>query len=469
MIKLLGNFLSWLWLGIRSSLEAVKLKLKTIRVAPTKPFIFLLIFIGFLIFLKYAFAITEQEKKILEEELRKLEKQIVETEGLIGEVRQEKKTLSNEISRFNKEITKKNLQIKAINLSINKLEGEIEENGGEVDLTENKLSRNKRALRNALQGIYEQETETLVEILLKSPSISQFFSGVNDLLAVQDSLRSSLEEAVILRNQLLDEREKLALSKADKESLKLYQDQEKRNLQSKQEEKKELLAVTAGKESKYQELLEISKQTAAQIRNRIFEFLGGGQLTFEQAYQLAKSAGDLIGVRPAMILAVLDRESALGANVGRCNYQTAMHPSRDIPIFLEITKSLGIDPNSVNVSCPISGDGAYGGAMGPSQFIPSTWNIYQNDVARLTGSNPPSPWRNFDAVVGTALYLKDARNSSACLGYSKEIPAQEQILLDRCAAARYYAGSRWYRYRWTYGERVLEKARKFDEDIAQII
>ena len=412
-------------------------------------------------------AVNSAERKILEEQLVELERQIVTMEGIISGYRQQGSTLSREIKKLESEIAKTNLEIKAIELSIKKLDQEIVVNEGRVLITNNKLKDQKIALRLALQNIYEQEAESLAEVLLKSVTISEFFNDVNSLLELQQSLRSTLEKTLGLRDQLVEESEQLAQEKADAASLKLYQDSMKKGLQGRQVDKKKLLQVTKGEESKYQELLKTTRKTAAEIRNRIFEFLGGGQLTFGQAYQLAKQASDLTGVRPALILAVLYRESALGQNVGRCKYREAMHPTRDVPLFLQLTNELGIDPESVTVSCP-NRDGIYGGAMGPAQFIASTWNIYKNAVADLTGSNPASPWRNLDAFVGTALYLKDARDSKSCVSYSQEIPNQATTLRDRCAAARYYAGNRWYNYRWTYGERVIKKAEQFEDDILNI-
>lgn len=405
-----------------------------------------------------------RERESLTTELRRLESEMAEQEATITKLKSQGKTLQSEIGRLTAESNKLGLKIKAVEVSLAKLDSEIVENTGRIRTTEDKLLLNRSALMKTLQVVYEQDRLTLLEILLQSNDLSDFFGSVSSLMEVQDSLTTRIDVVNALKQDLLDEQEALALKKQDTEVLKRVQAGQRLGVEQLKGEKAKLLSTTKGQESRYQELLQETRKTAAQIRNRIFELLGGGELTFEEAYQFAQFAGQATGIRPALILAVLDRESALGQNVGKCSYTTAMHPTRDIPVFLTITAALGLDPATVQVSCA-NRDGLYGGAMGPAQFIPSTWKMYEEKIVEISGNRPPSPWRNSDAFLGTALYLKDAYNSSACRSYAAQIPSERQTLQERCAAAQYYAGGRWHTYRWVYGEPVVDRANSFERDI----
>lgn len=416
----------------------------------------------------------EEERRILEEQLAQLENQISEYENTIEEYSQKGSTLKNEIGLLEAEIKKLNLRIKAININLEQLDKEIKTTQNKITDTEGKIETRKQSLAESIRAIYEADNKTLMEVVVANDQLSDFFGDLNNIMLVQQNLRAALNDVINLRSRLLDEKQELSFQYEDAGNLKTYQLNQKQKVQNVQGEKSNLLQVTKGKESEYQKLLQQTKETAAEIRKRIFRLLGGGELSFEEAYQYARLAEKATGVRASLILAVLDRESLFGQNVGRCTYNqimrggtTAMNP-KEIPIFLEILDNLKKNgsqpPEPIVVSCP-NQDGTYGGAMGPAQFIPSTWKIYEKRISSVTGNNPPSPWNNSDAFVGTASYLKDAMDSASCREYSTAIPSQKQILLERCAAAKYYAGGRWYTYRFVYGEPVVSKANKFEKDI----
>lgn len=412
----------------------------------------------------HAAGTSDAERAQLESKLKDLEAEIADYEGTIASYKTQGKTLSNEIKSLQTKVSKLNAQVRVVTLSLEKLDQDIALNQESILTTEEKIERNREAISNSLQYLYEGERESLMLVLLKNPRLTDFSSAINAALDVQDGLTVAVQEMAELKTKLEDEKESLSLKKSDAIAFKAYQEAQRKAIEAAKKEKDALLSATKGQESKYQELLAVTKKTAAEIRNRLFEFLGGGSMSFGEAYNFAKIAGAATGVRAAFVLAVLDHESALGSNVGRCNYKTAMSPGipakpnrrDDISVFLKITEELGIDPDSVMVSCPIVADGAFGGAMGAAQFIPSTWVMYKDRIAAITGSKPPSPWRNGDAIVATSLYLKDAL--AACTGYVGT--AQE-----RCAAARYYAGGNWKNYLFTYGARVVTKADLFQQDI----
>lgn len=416
----------------------------------------------------FAAAPTAEERQQLEVELAQLEQQIADDEATVAAYRKQGSTLSSEIKQLNAKIDKLSLQIKVINLSLVRLNADINQNQQEINQTKQQIDSSRSAMAGAIQSIYENEQVSLVTVLLQNPNLSDFFSDINNLIAVQDSLTTAIQKIHELQDQLLTQQENLVAKKSDTSAFKALQDEQRQLVLTTKQQKDQLLTVTKGQEKTYQQLVVQKKETAAKIRSRIFALLGGGQMTFAQAYDFAKYAEQATGVSAAFLLAVLDRESALGKNVGRCSYHKAMAAGKtgkppssrdDVTPFFQITSELGLDPEKTQVSCANS-DGAYGGAMGPAQFIPTTWMLYRDRIAKITGANPPSPWKNSDAFVGTALYLQDAMK--ACTGPTYG-SGNGQI---KCAAARYYAGGNWSRFVSSYGSGTLNRMQKFEDDIA---
>ena len=210
------------------------------------------------------------------------------------------------------------------------------------------------------------------------------------------------------------------------------------------------------------------QRRADTIRSALFELRDAEGIPFASALAYAQEASKPTGVRAAFILAILRQESNLGVNVGQCLLTTpgtgagkgkntgtpiskVMKPDRDVEPFLDITGRLGRNPYNTPVSCPQSI--GYGGAMGPSQFIASTWILYEKRLAAVLGVTTPDPWVAKHAIMATALFLSD-------LGADKGTYSAE-----REAAARYYAGGNWQKNGLGYAASVLAFAEKYQEDI----
>src|SRR6185437_2331630 len=194
-------------------------------------------------------------------------------------------------------------------------------------------------------------------------------------------------------------------------------------VQEQQATENKLLAQTKGQESSYQKLIAANQQTAAQLRTALFQLTGSAAIPFGTALDDANLAEQKTGIRPAFLLGIISEESNLGENVGTGSYQVDMNPTRDVPVFLAITQSLGLNANQMAVSKKAWY--GWGGAMGPAQFIPSTWAIYagyvapdwhydpsEDKIGALSGHHPPNPWDPQDAFMASGMLLRDSGGAS---------------------------------------------------------
>ncbi|PIP23838.1 MAG: hypothetical protein COX90_01560 [Candidatus Nealsonbacteria bacterium CG_4_10_14_0_2_um_filter_38_17] len=410
------------------------------------------------------------ERKVLEDELKALEEKIAQYEKDITKTQQEKKTLQNQVSILKNKIQKLDLQIKQNKLMIGDLGLQIKDTEGSIDKTTQKIEDLKIKLSSILRSIWEEDQKSEVELLLAEANLSGFFNNLVALESLNLKNKELLSEIKSLKVSLEDQKNSLDNEKGDLEQLariQLLQKQENFSVKQRQEV---LLEETKGKESEYQKMLEASKKRAAEIRTRIFELIGVPEApTFGEALDIAKIVSAQTGVRPALLLAVLTQESNLGKNVGQCYLANAdtgegvristgkkeprtMSPKRDVPNFLKITGELGKDSYKVPVSCPMSF--GWGGAMGPAQFIPSTWMLYRDRVAAITGKSA-DPWNIRDAFFAAGLYLAD---------YGAKLQTYDG---EWRAAMIYFSGSTNTRYRF-YGDSVMALAKQYQTDIETI-
>lgn len=415
----------------------------------------------------------DEQRAKLEKELKEVEKQIAQYEAVLATTKKEKATLQNKIKELKNKAYKISLQIKSTNLNLNYLNVQIRETISSINQTTDKVSKTKENLAGLLQDLYQLKQKSPLEILVGTKQLSEFFDYTNALNNLQEKIEENIDDLYALKTTLNKQNDSLKKDREDTKNLLAMQLLQKDELNRAKQEKTKILEVTKGNEARYQQMLSASRKRANEIRNKIYELAGmKSNISFGQALDIANWVSSRTGVRSSFLLAILTQESNLGKNVGTCNrpndppsksWRHVMKPSRDQAYFLQICKSLGLDPNITPVSCPINspsrgliaGKNSWGGAMGPAQFIPSTWMHYKDQVARVTGRSPANPWDIRDAFVAAALYL-------AKYGATKQTRAAEWR-----AAMIYFSGSTNPRYSF-YGNSVMAIADKYDKDIAYL-
>lgn len=413
-------------------------------------------------------ALTAEDRARLQAEYDQLQKEIAEWQKILDETRSKKNTLQGDVTLLNAQIKKAETEIRQRNTVITRLGSEINEKTKHIQTLEQRLEDGRESMAKLLREKYKIETTPLALVALSPDGLSDFFKTVDAIDVINEDLQAEFEELISVRDATT--REKLILNERQNQELdaKYEVEVKKKQISQDEAEKKKLLTITAQEEKSYQEVLSERQRRAEAIRTALFELRDTQGISFARALEYASNAEAKTGVRAAFILGILRQESNLGANVGTCVitdltsgetrhvssgkvYSNGIHPTRDLPYLQVVVKELGRDPLATRVSCPQSI--GYGGAMGPSQFIPSTWKSYQSKIAAAVGVSLPDPWNPQHAIMATALFLRD-------LGAAKQTYSAE-----REAAARYYAGASWARNGLGYAGSVLSFATKYQEDI----
>ena len=435
---------------------------------------FVLVFFGFIFLNKanvsFAQSADQIAKAKLQAELNDLEQQIADQQKIIATTQAQGATLSRDISLLQSQINAKKLQIKKIDNNISLLSNQISDKNDQLNVLNNTLERQKAALAEALKDVNTFDgMNNFLNLVLNNKTLSDYFSEADKITTLQSAINQNVSKIQDTTQEVTQVKTSLQDSKESQIALKNQQAAEQKQIASTQSQKNDLLKQTKGQEILYKKQLAEKQAKASQIRAALFNFAGGSTaaIAFGDALNYAKQAESVTGTPAAFVLAILTQESALGANVGKCyltdtttgagynlktnvQYSNVMKPSRDVGPFLNITSSLGIDPAKTVVSCPIPSAGGWGGAMGPAQFIPSTWQSLASRVRASTGSS--NPWSARDAIMASSMYLSD-------------LGADGSYLSQIRAACKYYGtgGSNC-----SYGNSVMSKMSGIQSNIDYI-
>lgn len=410
----------------------------------------------------------EQEAK-LRAELADIETQIKQQQGILTQKAGEGVSIQRDIDILNARIKQAQLKIKAKELSINKLGKDITVKSNTISALGTRIDRGRDSLQQIVQRTREIDNFSYAEAMLSTEDISEFFIDLDAFASIKQSLQAQLEDIKSAKSQNENVKKELDNKRSEEIDAKTAIEREQKIIKTSEAEKKRLLALNKNEQMSYKTSIANKSQRANEIRNQLFKLRDAAAIKFGDAVTYAKAASSQSGTRAAFILAIIQQESSLGLNVGRCYltdtstgtgihstsgkvYTNLMKASRDVQPFLDITGALGRDPLKTLVSCPQSV--GYGGAMGPAQFIPSTWKLFQNRIAQALGKPASDPWNPQDAFMASGFYLADLGASS------------QSYTAERNAACRYYSGRACSgSVNTAYGNQVMARVKTIQDNI----
>lgn len=353
--------------------------------------------------------------------------------------------LKTKIQSLEADINQGNIMVKGLNLQIADTQTSIDKTSAQIQDSQNQVAA-------ILQSVYEEDQKPSFVILLEG-DLSDFFSNLAYLDNLNSEVSNLLDNTKNLKSYLQVQQVKMSNNVDQLQKTIALQTLQKKENEQNQQQQKQYLQLT---EAQYQQQLAdktATEQKSAKIKSMLFQMVGVSKVpTFGEALDVARAAAALVGIRPAFLLAIISQESAIGKNVGQCalvdsstgtgkristgvSVIRVMNPT-NIPIFMQITSALGRDPYNTPVSCWITDyvrgvPYGWGGAMGPAQFIPKTWNGLVDRLRALLGQ-APDPWGIKDSFTASALFLSD-------LGASTQTTTAESR-----AAAKYYGAAGSY-------------------------
>lgn len=353
--------------------------------------------------------------------------------------------ISQQIKRLSEQLNKAQLELKQTELSITSTETAQKNTEKNIINLQQEVSDQKEVLSYLIRELNQSEQASWVSVFLSNWSLSAVLAERATYAELQTRTTTAITTLRDKEKTLTERKAELAEQARALQNLHGALASQQTELDEATAEQKKFLTQKKEEQVKYQRQLAEAKQARAEIEQNVFTLKSSAvKVTLTDAKDRARYAARLTGVRAALLMAVLKVESNLGGNVGSGTFPDDMHPlSRDA--FLRLTKKLGLDPATAPISRRPRSFQGWGGAMGPGQFMPDTWERMEEQIGKLVG-HVPNPYDLTDAFVATGLFLAN---------YGAVNQAQEHEAVNH-----YIAGPNWRNFTW-YGDRVLAVAKEY--------
>jgi murein DD-endopeptidase MepM/ murein hydrolase activator NlpD len=244
--------------------------------------------------------VAAQDLSNMKEESKAAEQEIENSKAKLDELENKKSGIISEINNLDNELKGMENQLEDLNSKIGQSQEDIsnlEEKSKELELN---LSKNKEVMGKRFRALYMNQGQGYIEILLGSNSMSDFIERVQVLATLVSYDNGVIEEFKKNRSDLETTLKEVATEKASLEENKKTVDERMEVLNSKREEKDNLVAkaeediamqqeMTAQKEEEFQKIvgmikdMEAQQNSSSESKTASYE---GGQVSNGEIYSI---------------------------------------------------------------------------------------------------------------------------------------------------------------------------------------
>lgn len=385
----------------------------------------------------YSSQLTEKQQ-----EIDALNKRISDLSAKRSETASEADAIALTLEQLKVDLQRANAQLEQTQATMTDVKKKSKTTGAQVTDLQHRIDGKKRELDALIRQLYEYEQVSLVQIFFDSKSLSDVFNQRSAYKQLQERAVRLLGDMHDDQDDLSGKKQALDQQASDLEQLQKLQDVQAQDLADKKSAQKLFLQQKKQQKAQYESLIAEAQMARDEIKKQVFTLQNGSiKISLNSANDMAKFAGKVTGVRPAVIIAVLKIESGVGSNLGSGRYPNSIASTKNRDAFLRITKALGIDP----YTAPLSRSGA----MGPAQIMPTTWEGMAQRIQTLMGKKLANPYELADAFVATGVFLADK---------GAQDPAREAEALQRYVGGIYWEGQAWY------SRKVLAVAQEYEKE-----
>lgn len=197
----------------------------------------------------------QQEIQEKQEKIEDLEQKAENYRQMIELNQNKAQTLGNQIKLMEGQIASLERDVADIQQKIDSTKQDIDSLSGEIEGKKKDIEGQKVVLGQLLQAYYENDQDTLAEMLLKNSSFSEFMNQTEYISQTGSKVDEVLNSITDAKNTLEGAKRQLEEKNEQQKEQRGNINQKKMALDGEQLSKEQLLADTNGEEQKYQQLL----------------------------------------------------------------------------------------------------------------------------------------------------------------------------------------------------------------------